>query len=165
MGVLTGVMNAARTTLALLEVLRLHHRLTSMTSVQQAQAGMQASLAVKKDSSCQTELHPIESHIDKNYEWNEWELRRKALKLADLRRKQTHSTQTHLSHFRRENSTQVYLPETKSIQTRKDGYTNTSKPVTYVRGLRGPRGPRAEPPEVVDLTLRVGGFAMEPISK
>lgn len=34
------------------------------------------------DASMQTEVHPVESYIDNNYEWNEWELRKKALKLV-----------------------------------------------------------------------------------
>eukprot|EP00049_Salpingoeca_infusionum_P018313 m.356638 g.356638 ORF g.356638 m.356638 type:complete len:647 (+) comp17594_c0_seq1:137-2077(+) len=120
------------------------------------------SVAVKCDSGCQTVLHPIETHVDKSYEWNEWELRRKALKLANLRTKKTHSTQTHNSNFRRANATQVYLPKEKPTQTRADAYTNTSKPVTYIRGLRGARGPKATPHQVVDLTLQVGGIALEP---
>ncbi|CAH8633134.1 unnamed protein product [Dicrocoelium dendriticum] len=61
------------------------------------------------DAEMQTEVHPIESYIDTNYEWNEWELRKKALKLANLRRKATRSVQTILSNWRRDNATQVYL--------------------------------------------------------
>ena len=51
---------------------------------EQAQRGLDATLAVKSDSGMQTELHPVESNVDKQYEWNEWELRRKALKLVRL---------------------------------------------------------------------------------
>ena len=36
----------------------------------------------KCDMGVQTEVHPIESNIVKSYEWNEWELRRKAIKLV-----------------------------------------------------------------------------------
>lgn len=39
-------------------------------------------MAVKSDATCQTDTHVIEQHIDKKYEWNEWELRRKALRLV-----------------------------------------------------------------------------------
>lgn len=53
-----------------------------MQTYQQASRGVEASLAVKCDQGMQTEIHPVESHIDKKYEWNEWELRRKALKLV-----------------------------------------------------------------------------------
>ena len=62
---------------------------------------------VKFDSECQTELHPVAKHIDRKYEWNEWEHRRKALAMVNLRQKRTHGSQTILSHFRRENATQV----------------------------------------------------------
>ena len=36
----------------------------------------------KCDSGTQTDTHFMESHIVKSYEWNEWELRRKAIKLV-----------------------------------------------------------------------------------
>jgi hypothetical protein len=117
---------------------------------------------VKCDGGVQTELHPIASNIDKSYEWNEWELRRKAIKLANLRTKATHSTQTASSNFRREDGTQVYLPKESSSQTKKDSSTTTSKPVTYIEGLRGARGPKAVEPRVVDLTLHVGGKSITP---
>ena len=73
--------------------------------------GSAGGVATKCDGGTQTEMHPVERHIDPKYESNEWELRRKALKLADLRQKKTHSTQTDRSNYRRENATQVYLPK------------------------------------------------------
>ena len=36
----------------------------------------------KCEISTQTDIHPTETNIDKSYEWNEWELRREALKLV-----------------------------------------------------------------------------------
>ena len=36
----------------------------------------------KCDMGVQTELHPIEMNLVKTYEWNEWELRRKAIRLV-----------------------------------------------------------------------------------
>ena len=36
----------------------------------------------KRDSGTQTDTHFMESNIVKSYEWNEWELRRKAIKLV-----------------------------------------------------------------------------------
>jgi len=36
----------------------------------------------KCDSGTQTDTHILEGNIVKNYEWNEWELRRKAIKLV-----------------------------------------------------------------------------------
>ncbi|TPP62971.1 Cilia-and flagella-associated protein [Fasciola gigantica] len=85
----------------------------------------------------QTEVHPIESYIDSNYEWNEWELRKKALKLANLRRKATSSVQTILSNWRRDNATQVYLLKDSWTTTKEDGYTQVSRPSVFLHGLRG----------------------------
>ncbi|CAL1280109.1 unnamed protein product [Larinioides sclopetarius] len=63
------------------------------------------------ERSVQTILHPTEKNIDYTYNWNQWSLRKQALKYVDLTSKKTHSTQTNLSHFRRENYSQVYLPK------------------------------------------------------
>ena len=70
------------------------------------------------------------------YEWNEWEMRRKAIKLANLRKCVTHSTQTVFSNFKRENETQVYLPKDNWGQTKRDGDTSVPKLKTYYHGLR-----------------------------
>ncbi|XP_047414505.1 cilia- and flagella-associated protein 206 isoform X3 [Sciurus carolinensis] len=61
----------------------------------------------KCESSTQTDTHILPPTIVRSYEWNEWELRRKAIKLANLRQKITHSVQTDLSHMRRENCSQI----------------------------------------------------------
>lgn len=45
------------------------------------------------------------------YEWNEWEMRRRTLMHVNLRNKATHSSQTNDSHFKRDSSTQSYLPK------------------------------------------------------
>lgn len=47
-----------------------------------------------------------------------------------------------------------------TTQTRKDTGVNVPKPQTYIRGLRGPRGQKAAPVEVVDVTLGIGGVAL-----
>jgi hypothetical protein len=39
---------------------------------------------MKSDSGTQTDTHFYESNIVASYEWNEWELRRKAIKLVSL---------------------------------------------------------------------------------
>ena len=56
---------------------------------------------------CSTPTHFIESHIDIHYHWNEWELRRRALKIANLMKCETTAQQTDMSHFRRDNDAQV----------------------------------------------------------
>jgi plasmid maintenance system antidote protein VapI len=90
-----------------------------------------------KDASTETPIHYQESYINPNYHWNEWELRRRILKVANLKNCQTTSQQTDLSHFHRESETQIYLPKTKETQTRKDQGTNPAIKTTYIAGLRG----------------------------
>lgn len=36
----------------------------------------------KRESGTQTDTHLLETNIVKSYEWNEWELRRKAIRLV-----------------------------------------------------------------------------------
>jgi hypothetical protein len=91
----------------------------------------------KVDSELQTETHPIERNIVPTYEYSEWKLRKRALKIADLRSKSTHSTQTAKSHFRRENESQVYLPKVQGTQTNKETGTVPKKHIRYMKGLRG----------------------------
>lgn len=63
---------------------------------------------------------------------------------ADLQSKETHSTQTILSHLRRENSSQTWLPGTVASQTKRDGKSNVPRPHVYLAGLRGQRDGRVE---------------------
>lgn len=90
----------------------------------------------KVDASTSTPTHFVEKHIDYNYEWNEWSLRRRAVKIANLRHCKTVSCQTNLSTFRREVDTQVYLPAEHATQTSKESGTNPARTVTYFAGLR-----------------------------
>ncbi|XP_072189460.1 cilia- and flagella-associated protein 206 isoform X1 [Excalfactoria chinensis] len=105
----------------------------------------------KCDSGTQTDTHILPPTIVKSYEWNEWELRREAIKLANLRRKLTHAMQTQLSHLRRENSTQVYLPKDVGTQTKRDGSSNVPRPQIFLAGLRGGSSAATEMVKV-DLT-------------
>ncbi|XP_017394400.1 cilia- and flagella-associated protein 206 isoform X1 [Cebus imitator] len=91
----------------------------------------------KSESSTQTDTHILPPTIVRTYEWNEWELRRKAIKLANLRQKVTHSVQTHLSHLRRENCSQVYPSKNTSTQSTKEDSTGVPRPQIYLAGLRG----------------------------
>ena len=87
-------------------------------------------------------LHFVERNVDVNYSWNEWDLRRRALQMTNIRKCATTGQQTDLSHFRRENDSQVYLPKTKVTMTMKDSGTQPPLVTQYVAGLRGtPAGP------------------------
>ena len=101
---------------------------------------------------CSSDLatHVVEKRVEPSYEWNEWALRRRALDLANLRKKATHSTQTVASSMRREAETQVYLPKEEGTMTGVS--SSTAVPVTrnYIAGLRG--APDAKM-AVVNLTV------------
>ena len=98
-------------------------------------AGM--SVASPTEFGTQTDTHPVERHVDKDYEWNEWALRRRALHAANLLRKATHGSQTHSSHFRRENTTQVWLPKRNETQTVVTKGTTMPQKKRYIGGMRG----------------------------
>ncbi|XP_041661850.1 cilia- and flagella-associated protein 206 [Cheilinus undulatus] len=135
------VTEKAKISAELIQLLKLHQQISCISPYSEMQPG--DSLMVKPITKCeistQTDLHPLETNIDKSYEWNEWELRRKALRLADLFIKVSHSTQTDLSHMRRENMTQTWLPKNSACQTKRDGESSMPQPQIYLAGLRGQR--------------------------
>ncbi len=89
------------------------------------------------DVGCQTVDHIHEKgYIDPDYEWNEWDLKKKAIQLANIMKKKTVSSQTLLSHFRRENETQVYPLKDSSVNTTVNTGTNLSIPKSYAVGFR-----------------------------
>lgn len=108
---------------------------SSLSSVLLMLAGNEATMLA--DVGTETPLHFQENNIDENYEWNEWKLRRDALHMADIRRKTTSTTQTALSHLRRENETQVYLPKEVATNTMVNHGTNPPRLKKYYTGLRG----------------------------
>lgn len=111
--------------------------------------------AARYDASTETPTHFVEEHVDRNYEWNEWELRRRALRFAHLKNYcQTHSMQTDKSHFRRDNHSQVYLPRIAATQTRRNNGSNPPIKLQYVAGLRGKQRPTKyckDPPSKVGI--------------
>ena len=89
------------------------------------------------DVGCQTVDHIHEKgYIDPDYEWNEWDLKKKAIQLANIMKKKTVSCQTLLSHFRRENETQVYPLKESSVNTIVNRGTNLPIPKSYAVGFR-----------------------------
>jgi hypothetical protein len=114
--------------------------------------------ATKSDAAIQTPSYYINTDApDLNYEWNEWAMRRKALQMADLCNRKTHSTQTVQSHFRRENETQTYKP-----QPDKDGampghgtQTGISKGTNVRRVQRGFAGLRGKPETTMRVVTRI----------
>mmetsp|Transcript_22702 Transcript_22702/g.71413 ORF Transcript_22702/g.71413 Transcript_22702/m.71413 type:complete len:636 (+) Transcript_22702:121-2028(+) len=121
----------------LIHLLRIHEDFprSSLHAIISSTAGSQSP--VQADAGTDTPLHFQETHIDKNYEWNEWRMRREALHMADIRRKSTSATQTALSHLRRENESQVFLPKDAATNTAVSRGTNPPRFKKYLVGLRG----------------------------
>ncbi|XP_032523638.2 cilia- and flagella-associated protein 206-like [Danaus plexippus] len=92
------------------------------------------------DKDVQTETHPIESYIEKNYSWNLWEWKRRACQWSSIVNCKTHSTQTHYSHLRSEVHCQTFQPRDKNMQTKKDSGVNTDPNKVFLWGLRGQIG-------------------------
>lgn len=151
----TQVAECAKRSPELIQLLELHQQFASITPYSQPGEGSKLfeKPVTKSDIGCQTDTHILEYNIVKDYEWNEWELRRKAIKLSNLRSKITHSMQTDLSNLRRDNISQVYLPKDQHSQTKTDGSSSVPKPRTFIAGLRGIRGFRTM--VKIDLTKDV----------
>lgn len=142
-----GVLSAARKNTELIHLLRLQDNFPEaslqfiISGAKRGRTGVHALLSPTPtkmvDKGTETPVHFVEKHIDPNYEWNEWSLRRKALQMANLRNSKTISAQTDASHFRRNGETQVYLPKIKSTQTGISKGTNPIRVKNYITGLRG----------------------------
>lgn len=94
-------------------------------SVLQQQMHRQPSGSKSVEVEIQTELHPVPFHRDEKYFWNLWDLRRKAIELADLRRKKTTSAQTAITYHRLDVAQQRYETRQMSLQTRESKESNT----------------------------------------
>jgi hypothetical protein len=84
----------------------------------------------------QTPTHFQESCIDHSYFWNEWDLRRLAIKMANIRNKKTIGSQTGNSYFKVNNETQIWPLKEKSTMTEVEKGTNPIWPRNYIVGLR-----------------------------
>mmetsp|Transcript_141035 Transcript_141035/g.351749 ORF Transcript_141035/g.351749 Transcript_141035/m.351749 type:complete len:635 (+) Transcript_141035:132-2036(+) len=131
----------------LIHLLRIHEDFpkSSLHSIVQMTSG--GTAVMQADAGTETPLHFVESNIDKTYEWNEWKMRRDALHMADIRRKTTSTTQTALSHLRRETETQVYLPKDMATNTTVSKGTNPPRFKKYHRFLRG----EVQPMQVAEI--------------
>lgn len=121
--------NVARKKPELIHLLRMSEEFPncSLTHLLQGKDGtplFSVNAPLMLDQSSDTPLHFVESFIDTNYHWNEWELRRKALQMANIRKKKTTGEQTDLSNFKRDGETQVYLPKEQETQTMQSKWTD-----------------------------------------
>eukprot|EP00944_MAST-04C_sp_MAST-4C-sp1_P014701 g14701.t1 len=142
---INGIIDAARRSPELIHLLRLQDNFPKANLTQLISSNAQSDSVhpllsdappVMVDKANGTPVHFVERHIDPSYSWNEWELRRRALQVANLKKCKTTSMQTDMSAYRREIETQVYLPKTKTTQTRVERGTNPKRVHTYIAGLR-----------------------------
>ncbi|XP_011922457.1 PREDICTED: UPF0704 protein C6orf165 homolog isoform X1 [Cercocebus atys] len=133
------VREKAKKNTELIQLLELHQQFETLIPYSQMRDADKHYIKpiTKCESSTQTDTHILPPTIVRSYEWNEWELRRKAIKLANLHQKVTHSVQTDLSHLRRENCSQVYPPKDTSTQSMREDSTGVPRPQIYLAGLRG----------------------------
>ncbi len=87
------------------------------------------------DSGNMTMEH-YDKYFDHNYCWNEWELRRKAIQMANIRNMTTKGTQTADSIYHVENMSQVWLMKDATSQTGIKNGNNPIRPRNYVTDLR-----------------------------
>ena len=80
------VAEAAKKSPELIQLLELHQQFATIAPYSSSQkggaGGMIEKPQTKADAGCQTDTHILEANLVKDYEWNEWELRRKAIKLV-----------------------------------------------------------------------------------
>merc|ERR1719498_346549 len=88
------------------------------------------------DKNIETPLHIVERYIDHNYCWNEWELRKKAIQMANIRNMVTKATQTADSVFKIDNESQVWLPREVGTMTGIEDGSNPIRPRNYITELR-----------------------------
>mmetsp|Transcript_54199 Transcript_54199/g.129118 ORF Transcript_54199/g.129118 Transcript_54199/m.129118 type:complete len:623 (-) Transcript_54199:94-1962(-) len=134
---LQGVKEACYKQPELIHLLGLHQEFPGSSLHTIVRTVASTSGVMQADVGTSTPLHFQDSNIDKNYEWNEWKLRSNALQMANIKKKSTSTTQTALSHLRRENETQVYLPREVATNTNVNSGTNPPRLRKYIRGLRG----------------------------
>ncbi|XP_014487436.1 PREDICTED: UPF0704 protein C6orf165 homolog [Dinoponera quadriceps] len=121
-----------------IHLFKLHEEIEAMQNQEEfTKEGLQ--LKVRHNQKVQTDVHILPPYVDKDYTSSVWELKRRALRLANITRCATRSTQTFNSHFRYAVYAQAAPPQDKEVQTRRDNYTNTKNLKTFIFGLRGRR--------------------------
>lgn len=91
---------------------------------------------MRREVGVQTPLVFADAGADTDHCWNEWDLRREALQLHNIRKKQTTSVQTTVSVFKTDAETQTWGREEASTMTGAERGTNPMWPRNYILGLR-----------------------------
>lgn len=133
---LEGVLEKCRKNPELIHLLRMddHFKHLQMNEINQKQGKISTKLLMDKGTD--TPVHFIEKNFDSNYCWNEWELRKKAIQMANIRKRKTKATQTIFSNFKVDSNTQTWQLKEKSTNTGISVGTNPIRPRNYILGLR-----------------------------
>uniref|UniRef100_A0A3B4XBL5 Cilia- and flagella-associated protein 206 n=1 Tax=Seriola lalandi dorsalis TaxID=1841481 RepID=A0A3B4XBL5_SERLL len=81
----------------LIQLLKLHQQFSCVSPYSEVRESLLVNPITKCESGTQTDIHPVETNIVKSYEWNEWELRRKAIKRVSLNSQVVFFVISHLS--------------------------------------------------------------------
>ncbi|KAJ3300584.1 hypothetical protein HK104_009919 [Borealophlyctis nickersoniae] len=155
-----GVLEMAKRSPDLVQILHLYSYFPTVEALENAKSftrqRLLGQMPMVSEIGTQVDTHIVDANIDPKYQWNEWELRRQALMLVNLKSKKTHSAQTDLSHFRRDSETQHYEPKTQNTQTMTSSSTSVPRRVNYLQNLRNDTkvGRKFR---VVDLTVDTDG--------
>ncbi|KAJ3220411.1 hypothetical protein HDU67_000078 [Dinochytrium kinnereticum] len=153
-----GVLEMAKKMPDLVQLLHLYSYFPTVDALENAKSftrqRLLGQMPMVSEAGTQVDTHINDNKMDSKYQWNEWELRRQALMLVNLKTKKTHSSQTALSHFRRESETQHYAPKLQATQTTTESSTNVPRRVNYMAGLRND-GKAKNKFKVVDLTVDI----------
>ncbi|KAJ3260903.1 hypothetical protein HDU77_001180 [Chytriomyces hyalinus] len=151
-----GVLEMAKRSGNLVQLLHLYNYFPTVDALENAKSftrqRLLGQMAMVSDAGCQVDTHIVDARIDPKYQWNEWELRRQALMLVNLKTKLTHSAQTDISHYRRESETQHYEPKSQFTQSSTESSTSVPRKVNYMAGLRND-GTGENKFKVLDLTV------------
>lgn len=136
---INGVVEQCRMHPELIHLLRMDDafkgvNLNLYMQVQEGTQGLNNKLMV--DKTLQTPTHIYEKNLDPSYCWNEWELRKKAIQMANIRKRQTKACQTILSNFKVDSEAQTYQLKDASTNTGINKATNPTRPRNYITGLR-----------------------------
>lgn len=125
------IIETARNKIELVRLLGIYDQMKEFLYETQTTSFCEGSGELSKqtcDQEVQTELHPIPYHKDEKYMWNIWDIRRKAIQLANLRKCYTTSAQTMMSYQKYNVNLQTNTAaKMAGCQTNIESFTNTRK--------------------------------------
>jgi hypothetical protein len=137
-GFINGVLDRCRENPELIHLLRLEDQFKGLrlSPYGADEGGIGLSTKLMVDKGVNTPTHFLEKNYDSNYCWNVWELRKKAIQMANIRKRQTRAFQTILSNFKVDSEAQVWLKKDQGTNPGISKGTNPLRPRNYITGLR-----------------------------